>query len=280
MPFKDILVIVDNSKACATRLDVAIKLAQDHDAHLTGLFVRSTPHVPQFVMSQLGPEVAAVQKKWAAEAADAAGALFDSKLKASGVRYEWRSVQGELFDQCILHSKYTDLVVAGQYDSSADTVDGEDRLIDHLVLDAGRPVLVVPYAGKFPTVGKKVVVAWNGTREATRAVGDAMPFLQAAKAVQVVAINPNGGHGRDGHGALPAADLSKHLARHNITVEGEHIEAHDMDVGSTLLSHLADEGADLLVMGAYGRSRLRELVLGGATRHILRHMTVPVLMSH
>lgn len=280
MPFKDILVIVDNSKACAARLDVAIKLAQDHDAHLTGLFVRSIPHVPQFVMSQLGPEVAAVQKQWAAEAASKASDLFESKLKPSGLRYEWRTAQGELIDQCTLHAKYTDLVVAGQYDATSDAAEGEERLIDQLVLDAGRPVLVVPYAGQFKTVGHKVVVAWNATREATRAVNDAMPFLHAAKAVEVVAINPNNGHGRDGHGALPAADLSHHLARHGIKVEAEHIESHDMDVGSTLLSRLTDEGADLLVMGAYGRSRLRELVLGGATRHILRHMTVPVLMSH
>jgi nucleotide-binding universal stress UspA family protein len=280
MPFKDIMVIVDSSKCCANRLDVAIQLATEHDAHLTGLFVRTTPHVPQFVMSQLGPEVAAAQRQWAEEACAEAKAAFDAKLAASGLRYEWRAVDGALIDQATLHAKYTDLVVAGQFDTEGDMVDGQDQLIDHLVLDAGRPVLVVPHSGTFKTVAKQVMVAWNGTREATRAVNDAMPLLEKADKVNVVAVNPRGGHGRDGHGAIPSADLCLHLARHGVKADAQTIESHDMDVGNTLLSRLNDEGVDLLVMGAYGRSRLRELVLGGATRHILRHMTVPVLMGH
>jgi nucleotide-binding universal stress UspA family protein len=280
MPLKDIMVIVDSSKSCANRLDVAIQLATEHDAHLTGLFVRTTPHVPQFVMSQLGPEVAAAQRQWADEASAEAKKLFEAKLGPSGLRYEWRSVDGMLIDQCTLHAKYTDLVVAGQFDNDGDMAEGQDHLIDHLVLDAGRPVLVVPHSGKFNAVAKQVMVAWNGTREATRAVSDAMPLLQSAAKVNVVAVNPRGGHGRDGHGAIPAADLCLHLARHGVKADAQTIESHDMDVGNTLLSRLTDESIDLLVMGAYGRSRLRELVLGGATRHILRHMTVPVLMSH
>lgn len=278
MPLKDILVIVDNSKACAARLDVAVQLAQDHDAHLIGLFVRSTPHVPQFVMTQLGPEVAEVQKRWAAEAAEQAKTLFERHTQ--GLRTEWRDVKGMLLDQCSLHAKYADLVVAGQFDTDGDMAEGQGELLDRLVLDAGRPVLVVPYAGKFKKVGERVMVAWNATREATRAVNDALPLLQRAKEVDVVSVNPHGGHGRGGHGEMPSADICLHLARHDVKATAEHIEAHDMDVGSALLSRAVDESIDLLVMGAYGRSRLRELVLGGATRHLLRHMTVPVLMSH
>lgn len=281
MSFKDILVIIDNTKACAARLDVAIALAQEHGAHLTGLFVRTVPHVPQFVMSQLGPEVAEVQKRYAREAAEAARKAFDAKTAAAGVGVEWREVSGALVDQCLLHAKYADLVVAGQRDDGDDSSqEGQDELLDHLVLEAGRPVLLVPYAGSFKVVGQRVMVAWNATREAARALNDALPLLKKAKDVHVVAVNPRGGHGRDGHGDIPSADIALHLARHGVKAEAEAIEAKTMGAGEALLSRAMDESIDMIVMGAYGRSRLRELVLGGATRHMLRHMTVPVLMSH
>lgn len=278
MALKDIMVLVDSSAHAADRLDVAIKLATDHDAHLTGLFVRMVPHVPQFVMSQLGPEVQDVQRKYAQDAARAAHKIFEDKVRAAGIRAEWRAVEGDLVDTVCLHAKYTDLVVLGQRDTSEDAMDGEDGLVDHVVLEAGRPVLVVPYAGKFKTIGSKVVLAWNASREATRAVNDAMPLLQKAREVEVLAINPRGG--RAGHGDVPGADISLHLARHGVKANAEHIFSDDVDPGAMLLSRAADAGADLIVMGAYGRSRLRELVLGGATRHLLRHMTVPVLMAH
>ena len=123
-----------------------------------------------------------------------------------------------------------------------------------------------------------MLVAWNGSREATRAANDALPILQRADRVVVLAINPGGGI--DGHGEVPGADLSLHLARHGVSAEAQQVQAEDMNVGEMLLSRCADEAADLLVMGAYGRSRVRELVLGGATRHVLEHATLPVLMSH
>lgn len=280
MSLKNIMLVMDNATGAEQRLAVALDLAQAYDAHLTGLCVRTIPHVPQFVMSQLGPEVAEAQRQWASEAATQAQKLFESKAAAAGIQYEWRVVDGQLLDQTSLHAKYADLVVVGQFNPDADMADGQEQLVDHLVMDAGRPVLVVPYCGTFKGVAKRVMVAWNATREATRAVNDALPLLQKAEQVNVVAVNPHGGSGRNGHGEIPSADICLHLARHGVKADAQSIEAHDMDVGSTLLSRITDESVDLLVMGAYGRSRLRELVLGGATRHILRHMTVPVLMSH
>ncbi|SIT17769.1 universal stress protein [Insolitispirillum peregrinum] len=280
MSLKTIMVVMDTTAGVEQRLDIALQLAQSHDAHLTGLCVRTTPYVPQFVMGQLGPEVAEAQRKWSIEAAETAQKLFESKAAAAGVRYEWRAVDGQLLEQTSLHAKYADLVVVSQFDPDGEMADGQDQLVDHLVLDAGRPVLVVPYCGTFASVGKTVMVAWNATREATRAVSDALPFLQKADRVNVVAVNPHGGTGRNGHGEIPSADICLSLARHGVKADAQSIEAHDMQVGDTLLSRITDEGVDLLVMGAYGRSRLRELVLGGATRHVLRHMTVPVLMSH
>ena len=142
---------------------------------------------------------------------------------------------------------------------------------------AGRPVLMVPNEGLHSGIGSRVVVAWNGRREATRAAFDALPLLQQAKEVKVLWIDPASGD-EDG-GTFAATDLCAALARHGITCEAV-AAASDGNVGATLLSRAVEQRADLLVMGCYGHSRLTEFVFGGATRHILRHMTIPVLMSH
>ncbi len=278
MPFKDILVHVDASSHCKARLELAAAMAAEHGAHLTGLGVRYVAHVPQFVMSQLGPEVADAQRRYATEAIQKEKALFEDVCERAGISYEWREGDGDLVDTFIMHARYADFVIAGQNDPRDDEMDGEAGLVDHLVLDAGRPVMVVPYAGTFKSAGHHVLVAWNGSREATRAVNDAIPVLQTAKKVEVIAVNPRGG--LSGHGDVPGADICLHLARHGINAEAHSVHADDMDAGAMILSRAADAGADMIVMGAYGRSRLRELVLGGATRHLVRHMTIPVLMSH
>lgn len=272
MPFKDILVHVDLSRHCETRLDFAAALAVAHQAHLIGLFVRTAPRIPQFVRAQFGPDVLALQKRYADEATAQAAALFERRVGKAGVACEWRAGDGELYDVVAMHARYADLTLVGHGGVNGES---EAALADHLVLDAGRPVLVVPprpHSGSL----ERVLVAWNASREATRAVNDALPLLRAAKKVVVLAVNPVGGP--DGHGAVPGADLSLHLARHGVNAEAEAIEADD--VGRALLARAAERGADALVMGAYGRSRVRELVLGGATRYVLDHAEIPVLMSH
>lgn len=278
MPFKDILVHVDSSKHMEARLETAFALAAAHNAHVVGLFVRSAPYVPQFIKAQFGPEVIEVQRRYLAESVEAAEKRFTHHAAMAGVAYEWRVADGDAVDLVNLHARYADLTVIGQPDPETQEADDHREVADHLILDAGRPVLVVPYAGRFPSLGVRVMVAWNGSREATRAVNDAIPLLRLAKHVEVMAINPQGGMA--GHGDVPGADITLHLARHGVKAAADHIHAEDMDVGNMLLSRIADGQIDLLVMGAYGRSRLRELVMGGATRHILRHMTVPVMMSH
>jgi nucleotide-binding universal stress UspA family protein len=149
---------------------------------------------------------------------------------------------------------------------------------EELVLSAGRPVLLIPYAGHFPEVGRRVLVAWNAGREAARAVTDALPLLARASIVQVVAFDPRKG-GAD-HGDIPGADIALLLARHGVKVSIAQQQSKEVDVGNQILSRAADMQSDLIVMGAYGHSRLRELVLGGVTRTLLDTMTVPVLMSH
>lgn len=275
MGLKDILVHVDNSKHCERRLELAAALAAAHQARLTGLFVRTYPRVPQFVRAQFGPDVLALQRQFAEEASKQGQQLFERVMGKSGVSHEWRSADGDPFDLLALHGRYADLTIVGQRNPDGDD---EQPIADNLVIDAGRPVLVVPHTGSFQRPFERVLVAWNASREATRAVNDALPLLRAAKKVVVLAVNPNGGF--DGHGEVPGADICLHLARHGVNAEAQSVKADDMHAGAMLLSRAADQGMELIVMGAYGRSRVRELVLGGATKHVLDHMTVPVLMSH
>ena len=275
MAYKDILVHLDSAQNLDQRLAMAARLAREHDAHLTGLFVRTPPHIPPFVQAQLGSEVMELQQRRMREAAEGMEARFDEFCRKEGLqKHEFRSPEGDPVEVLRLHGRYTDLVVIGQVDPEDETVD--PSLPDHIILDVGRPVLVVPYVGTFDRFAEHVMVAWSGTRESIRAVDDAMPLMQAADKVSVMAIDPSKGI----YGDLPGADLALHLARHDVTAEAEHIHSGDVDPGNMLLSRVSDESVDLLVMGAYGRSRLREVVLGGVTRTVLQHMTCPVLMAH
>lgn len=176
---------------------------------------------------------------------------------------EWRRIDGR--KDLPLHARYADLTVLGQ--------DGGEAVTD-MVMTVGRPILVVPHHGHFASVGQRPLVAWNASREATRAVFDALPILRRAGLVTLMTLDA------EDDDRVPGADISLALARHGVRVEVVHSTVGGIDPGNALLSRAADCGADLLVMGAYGHSPLREKVLGGATRHILDHMTVPVLLSH
>lgn len=276
--FKDLLVVVDHSKGCATRLEVAVHLAQACGAHLTGLYVITPPQVPRFVESQLSAEVLDHQMRVQREAAQKMQELFRAKVDVPGLVTEWREREGDAADVVGLHARYADFAIVGQLDPEDEEAAYAGDLAARLVLEVGRPLLVVPYVGTYPTVGERVLVAWNASREATRAVNDALPILEKARKVRVLAINPHGGP--LGHGEVPGADIALHLARHGVTAEISWLKTEDVDVDAMLLSQVADADADLLVMGAYGRSRLRELVMGGVTRQILQAMTIPVFMSH
>lgn len=275
MAFKDILVHVDGSPHAGIRLDLALKLAVDHQAHLIALNVRTRSKVPSMVTAQFGTEMDTILAQGDDEMAVVAKALVDARAVVAGLSVEWRDVTGDMFETIALHARYCDLVVIGQ--TAPDSLDG-GSLPDDLILAIGRPMLVVPYAGHFQSVGRRVLVAWNASREATRAVHDAMPILCRADLVRVIAVNP--GHGMAGHGDIPGADICLHLSRHGVKAVCEHIRSDEVEAGAMLLNRASDEDCDLLVMGGYGRSRLREMVLGGATHHLLRHMTVPVLLSH
>jgi nucleotide-binding universal stress UspA family protein len=277
MPLRDILVHLDQTPRTPVRLETAVNLAAAHGAHLIGLYLVSYPAIPGYVRVQLGDDILRHQVAAVRDAAKMAEALFREQVRHAGVSAEWRQVEGLVVPTLALHARAADFAIVGQHDPSEDGGD-EPETPDRVVLTAGRPVLVIPAAGRFPTVGRRVLLAWDGSRLAARAVNDALPLLTAARSVIVLSVNPKpGGPKTD---VLPAAELCGHLSRHGIAAEERTLFADDISVGDLLLSRAADEGIDLIVTGAYGHARWREIVLGGVTRHMLQHMTVPVLMSH
>jgi nucleotide-binding universal stress UspA family protein len=282
MALKDILVHLDATPRCTARLAVAAGLAARHGAHLTGLHVVDIPSANYFYGAAM-PFVPAnpeeIVERMRAEASEAAApieAAFRDRLRRDGIEGEWRLVEGNPPATVALHARYADLIVVGQPNSYAPQ-DG-DAITVTTVMTAGRPVLAIPFAGDFTTIGERVLVAWNASREAARAINDALPLLIGAKQVTILAINPQRGVG--GHGDVPAADIALHLARHGLRAEAAHTVAKDISDGEALLSYAADIGADLIVAGAYGHSRARELVFGGVTRTLIAEMTAPVLLSH
>ncbi len=280
MAYKTIVVHLGRDERRAERLELAFWLAARFDAHLVGLLALSAPYVPGYALAEAGDRILEAQAHSRSEAArDAMEAFRAAAARHPGVKTEWRSPQDEALDALRMSARYADLLIVGQRDrdSERDTLIAPG-LVDELVLSAGRPVLIVPYAGRFPSVGKNVLVAWNASSEAARAVTDALPLLAAADSVQVMAFNPEAT--RADHGESPGADIALFLARHGVKATASRQGHVGNDVGAQILSRAADLGADLIVMGAYGHSRLRELVMGGVTRTLLASMTVPVLMSH
>jgi nucleotide-binding universal stress UspA family protein len=275
MTYKTILVHLDHRPRSSERLGLACSLADAFDAHLVGLFAPGAPRLPSYALAEGGPLLGDLLDKRNAEMRGEAERRFRDVARRNGDRAEWRSSQADPAAAVRLSARYADLVVAGQPESGDE---GDLRgLADELVFSAGRPVLFVPYAGRFPVLGKRVLVAWDAGREAARAVTDALPFLQRAETVEVCAFDPE--KGPRNHGEQPGADVGLYLARHGVKVTVARQSA-GYDVGSQILSRAADVAADLIVMGAYGHARVREMVLGGATRTLLEAMTVPVLMSH
>lgn len=285
MAFKDILVHLDSGPRSAIRLAVAAGLAQRSGASLTGVYVVDIPSAEFFYGAAMplaagGAERVVDQiRAEATAAAEPVEAAFRDLLRREGLEGGWRLVEGNLPATVALHARYADLTVLGQA-NPYEHRDGQgaDAVVVTTVMSSGRPVLAVPFAGDFPTLGQRVLVAWNASREAARAVNDALPLLREAAAVTVLAVNPR--RGINGHGDVPAADIALHLARHGVRAEAAHTVATDIPEGEALLSYAADIGADLIVCGAYGHSRARELVFGGVTRTLLGEMTAPVFLSH
>lgn len=276
MSYKTILVHVDSGMRSPVRVDLAIRLAREHDAHLIALNAPSSVNMPSYIARTRWASMVEFHKDEIEEQTRRAEHGFRQAVTAAGImNAEWRTSEEDPVALTNLHARYADLLVLGQRDPGEDLPLATD-FVEQVVLASGRPALVVPYAGQFDTLTKRVIVAWNGSREATRALTDALPLLRQATEVLVFAINPD----ERQHGPVPGADIGLYLARHGVRVQVKHEQADDIDAGNVLLSRAADFDADLIVMGAYGRSRLRELIMGGVSRTVIDSMTVPVLLSH
>jgi nucleotide-binding universal stress UspA family protein len=274
---KDILVSIPVGAPSGAVVTYAVTVARAFDAHLVGVAFAYEPVVPGTVFDGVAASIIETYRAESEKAGRAAIASFDQAIQGSGVSAESHLLEsgptgaGELFARMARHF---DLTVAAQIDPDRDAP--EELLPEAALFGAGRPVLVVPYIQKSGMDLGRIMVCWDGSRAAARAIGDAMPLLERSKAIDVVTVAREQGQ-RD---ELPGFDIAQHLARHKLKVNLKRIVTSDIDVGSALLSHAADSGADLIVMGGYGHSRLREFVLGGATRAVLQSMTVPILMSH
>jgi nucleotide-binding universal stress UspA family protein len=287
MSYKTILVHVDETKRAKDRIKIAANLAITEDAHLVGVAMTG---LSKFIyrnarMVEADPNLG-MHIEFLRERAKGALATFESIAKTSEVpSHEKRITDDEAVGGICMHATFCDLLVIGQADLDEATPAVSPDFPEDVILNAGRPVLMIPYAGHFETVGKKVLVAWNSDKQVTLAVTDALPMLKRADIVQVAVFNPDPYSGT--LGKEPGADIALYLSRHGVNVEVSvhHIEPDTtrktkLDVGNALLSLANDFSSDLLVMGAYGHSRFRETILGGVTRTILETMTLPVLLSH
>ena len=257
--------------------DYAISVAEAFDAHVLGIAVSYEPVIPGTVMGGIPPEIIESQRSESNKKASTAVSRFEQAVKRTGVAGETRTISASISgaaDQIGRMGRRFDLVIVGQPERQKSL---PDEVVDEGVLfESGRPVIFVPYIQKGGMKLDRIMVCWDGSRAAARAVADAMPFLKKAKQVEVVIVADKAGKKDE----VPGADLGQHLARHGLKVDVKRITSPDIDVPSTILSYAADSSADMIVMGGYGHSRLREFVLGGATRGLLEAMTVPVLMSH
>jgi nucleotide-binding universal stress UspA family protein len=289
---RDIAVVLDNSAASDIRLDIAITLAQQHGAYLTGLSAlellmptrpvvrpRGNPEVDTQPASELLNVGAGLPVDYpeadrqAAERAEQMEATFRERLRFSQLLGEWRVVSGKVSESVV---RQADLVILGQVNPDHLPRPEGRQLVEDVLMTSGRPILVIPYIGRFQTVGSKILVGWNNSREATRAVNDAIPLLARAASVTILQVSPR----RPATDDATSTDISRHLAHHGIRAQTIRTVLAGSSTPDLLLNYAADVSADLLVVGGYGHSRLRELVLGGVTRELLRHMTLPMLMSH
>ncbi|CAB3751167.1 universal stress protein [Paraburkholderia solisilvae] len=281
MSYKTLLVHIDDSRRCAARVAVALDLAQRFDAHLIGLYVVSQDLFQPLFRMDDSMQLSTLEEQHMQRQLHAQTAFHDAAQRAGCDRVEWRAPPGPAVEIATLHARHADLLVLGQRDPEDPAAYVARHFIEDLLMECGRPALVLPYAGEIATLGENVVVAWDGSREAARALSDSLPLIRRARFATIESVERHA-HGDGTHGEPPVSiDVAAFLERHGIRASFSTTPAvAGVSTGATLLNRVADLHADLLVMGAFGHPRAQERVLGGATRTLLESMTVPVLMSH
>jgi nucleotide-binding universal stress UspA family protein len=274
---KDIVVNLSVGEKPGPACAYAVSLAAAFDAHLAGIAFLYDPIVPISGAGYIPADVIDAQERENEQATRSALNQFNTACARAGVSAEPLTLTasyGGVGEQFGRIARRFDVAIVGQAEPETSAV--EEIIAESALFESGRPVIVVPYIQKAPFKLDNVMVCWDGSRSAARAIADAMPLLAKSGRVEVVIVTNERGKQDE----IEGADIGAHLARHGLNVEIKRTALGDIDVADVLLSHAADSGSDLIVMGGYGHSRLREFVLGGVTRSILRSMTAPVLMAH
>lgn len=280
MPLKNIVVFVDPSRAGAARARYAVKLAHRHGAHLIGIFIAPTGwHIDPAESYVRGHDairrLIERHREEEVAASETAGQTFRLATEREGISFEFRIIrESDAAEHTQLHSLHADLVIVGHpwpgglpSDWSAET----------LLLETGVPALVLPDNWKSETVAEHVLLAWNASREARRAITDSLPLLIAARSVSVIVVDPEK---NSRHGEEPGADVGLYLSRHGVTVTVEQIRSNGSRVASVILNHAKQNDFDLIVLGAYSHSRSREVIFGGVTQSLLNRGHIPILFAH
>jgi len=281
MSFKTILVHLDHSDRCSCRVALAAALARKYGSHLIGLLPTGLYDgvIPADAIPVGATDFIAESADYLHRRADAISDTFRAHLTGSNpVSSEIRCIDGTTADAIVDHGRSSDLIVLGQEEKSSESDTPVHRLVAQAMLHSGRPVLVVPYAGDFEAVGKNVLVAWDGSRESAVAMRAALPLLIEATRVTLVSLRRSDQR-HDPDRVLLVAEMIHWLQRHGVRAVVEQ-GVTEVAISDALLSRASDLSVDLIVMGGYGHSRLRELMLGGVTRQVLARMTVPVLIAH
>ncbi len=280
MAYKDVLVHLDYSEACIARVAAAIALAKREGARLTGVAMALETTVSTYIGIDFPTSLTEAQQEIIEKSTKNAVARFEAAVKAEGVDYAVRVIRcpaGKAASQLAFFARHADLIFIGQPDPDSTGHAFQESLLDMVLHSSGRPVYVVPYIGRLEHRASRAVIAWDGRKKAVRAVNDAIPMLKVRDKVDVLVVNPK--KRDDDFGGQQGENLADHLKRHGVNAEVVRITHPEIGVDTVILNYVSDVGADLLVMGAFGHSRLREKTFGGVTVSILQQMTVPVLMS-
>lgn len=277
MSIKNVAVFIDAEEPSEERLKVGLTMAQKYDAHLTGIFVLQSTMLPDRVVQLLPSSTQRVIEEAAKGLAKKAEAFFREQMKQAGreANSDWAVIEGTPNRVAAIASRYSDLIIIGQPENpSTDTDPSPDP--GEVVVTCGRPLLVIPRNYKFRSLTENAVFGWNGSREAARTLADAMMMLETKTLVTVATIGTNMKSEFD-----HPFSIETHLNRHGIATKSVKLPLKHDNPGLELLKLAEESRADLLIMGAYSsRSRLREQIMGGTTRSVLNHMSLPVLLSH
>jgi len=276
---KNLLIHLDHSTGCQNRLQTAFALARDFEAEITGLFVVPDYIVPSYVEAQISVDLIADVTEKAIARAEETLEGYRKLADKAGVKMQARVVEGQVIPILREHSKYADLLLLGQ-DQPDDPDNASYGLADALLFEGGCACLVVPHSGKLAAPGKRILLTWNASRESAHAMRAAMPLLARAETVVVLSSEPDYLDAETARGHPHAEELMHFLKSHGIESTSGGIDDPGLAAGEAILAQAAEMNADMIVMGAYGHARLREIILGGVTRDLLKQSPVPLLLDH